>query len=178
MQRVYDEAQIKTISRSNAPLVVDRPWQTSYYNFAFNALYGQDGTVFGFIHTATDVTGEVRALQQLQHSEVRFRALIEEAPVATCLLVGRDLCIEVANGAMLRLCGQDSTVLGQPLSQVLPTRQKQPLLALLQRLFEANESYAVRSARVDWEIAKLPSTHYVDWTAKPLLNEDNTQTLS
>ncbi|GAB3710911.1 hypothetical protein GCM10027592_48010 [Spirosoma flavus] len=173
LQRVYDASNARYTTTEQEQLVIDRLWEQSYFNFAFNPVYGQDGAVFGFIHTATNVTGEVLALQQLQRSEIRFRSLIEEAPVATCLLVGPDLRIEVANSAILELCGKDKSVLNQPLVQVLPNLDGHFLLSRLEGILASGADYSTRGAPVDFGVAGQSETYYVDWTAKPLLNDQN-----
>lgn len=61
LQRVYDVPNARYNATEQEQLVIDRLWEQSYFNFAFSPVYAQDGTVFGFIHTATDVTGEVLA---------------------------------------------------------------------------------------------------------------------
>ena len=49
----------------------------------------------------------------------RFRTLIEQAPVATCLFVGHNLVIEIANEAMITFFGQGRSILNKPIRDVL-----------------------------------------------------------
>jgi len=171
LQRVYDKGVTYQNPDGKASVVVDGQWQNSWFNFSYNPVYTPDGTVFGFINTATDVTGEVLALQELQRSEVRFRALVEEAPVATCLLVGDDLRIEVANESILAFFEKEKEVLQQPLVKVLPELHGQPFLAILESIRVTGESYSAQGVQADLLIAGVPGTYYVDFSAKPLLNE-------
>jgi PAS domain S-box-containing protein len=171
LQRVYDTGEAYHSHGGKTGVVVDRQWQDAWFNFSYNPVYTQDGTLIGLINTATDVTKEVLALQQLQRSEVRFRALIEEAPVATCLLLGRDLRIEVANESILAIFHRKSQVLGQPLLDVMPELTGQPFLDILSNLFDTGVTYSAQGARADLLIDGLPGTFYVDFTAKPLFND-------
>ena len=171
LQRVYDQTDDKPSSDGKATVAVDEQWKQAWFNFSYNPVYSLDGTIFGFIHTATDVTGEIRALQELQRSEIRFQALIEEAPVATCLLVGRELTIKVANESMLIACGKQNDVIGQPLLQAFPELQGQSLVGYLTSIFDTGETYSVQGARADFFVSGLRETHYVDCTAKALFND-------
>ncbi|QKZ15111.1 PAS domain-containing protein [Spirosoma sp. KUDC1026] len=171
LQRVYDTGEAYHSHGPKTGVMVDRQWQDAWFNFSYNPVYTQDGTLIGLINTATDVTKEVLALRQLQRSEVRFRALIEEAPVATCLLMGRDLRIEVANASILAVFQQGQQVIGLPLLEALPELKNQPFPAILQDLFDTGVTYSAQGARADLLIGGLPGTYYVDFTAKPLFNE-------
>ncbi|UHG93933.1 PAS domain-containing sensor histidine kinase [Spirosoma oryzicola] len=171
LQRVYDRGEAYKNTKGKAKVVVDEQWQQSWFNFSYNPVYTEEGTIFGFIHTATDVTREVLALQQLQRSEVRFRSLIEEAPVATCLLVGREFKIEVANEFISAIFSGQKELIGQPLVDALPELRNQPLLAILGKVFDTGETYSTQGARADFFVDGAPRTNYVDCTAKPLFNE-------
>jgi PAS domain S-box-containing protein len=173
LQRVYDTGESYHSHERKSGVVVDRQWQDAWFNFSYNPVYTKDGTLIGVINTATDVTKEVLALQQLQQSEVRFRALIEEAPVATCLLVGRNLRIEVANASILAAFQRENHVLNRPLLDVLPELAGQPFVAILDSVFDTGVAYSAQGAQADLLIDELADTYYVDFTAKPLHNEQN-----
>ena len=57
---------------------------------------------------------KTKMLTALISSEARFNSLIEQAPVATCVFVGRDMIIEIANQPMLNLWGKGTSVMGTP----------------------------------------------------------------
>lgn len=103
-------------------------------------------------------------------SEARSRSLIEEAPVATCLMVGRELIIEVANQPMLTIWGKGNTLLGRPLADVLPELKGQPFLAILDEVFTTGVPYEAKAARADLEVEGVLGTYYFDFTYKPLLS--------
>ncbi|GAB3745736.1 PAS domain S-box protein [Spirosoma pomorum] len=173
LQRVYDtgEAYNSHGSGRKAGVVIDSQWQNAWFNFSYNPVYTQDGTLIGLINTATDVTKEVLALKELQRSEVRFRALIEEAPVATCLLMGRELRIEVANESVLAFFHKENKVLGLPLLEALPELQGQPFPAVLNHIFDTGTPYSAQGAQADLLVDDSVGTYYVDFTAKPLFSE-------
>ncbi|GAB2551462.1 PAS domain-containing sensor histidine kinase [Spirosoma aerophilum] len=110
-------------------------------------------------------------LQQLQASEARFRSLIEEAPVATCLFVGRDLIIEVANKRILDIWGKGDGALGKPLAEVLPELTGQPFLQILDDAYTSGQLYQATADRCDLVIDGELQTFYFNFTYKPLLDK-------
>ncbi|CCH01089.1 Phytochrome-like protein cph1 [Fibrella aestuarina BUZ 2] len=128
------------------------------------------GEVYRFAGVAQDVTVQVQASQQVEESEARFRALVEEAPVATCLFVGRELRIDVANSLMIGFWGKDPSVIGQPLAVAVPELVGQPFLSVLDDVFTTGEPYEARGARAELVVNGVLGTYYFDFTYKPLRN--------
>lgn len=103
-------------------------------------------------------------------SEARSKSLIEEAPVATCLFVGRDMVIEVANEPMLAFWGKGRDVLGKPLAEAVPELKGQPFLGILDEVYTTGVPYEAKSARADLKVDGTLGTYYFDFTYKPLRN--------
>ncbi len=113
----------------------------------------------------------IQTQKALSESEERFRFLMEQAPVATCLLMGRDLRIELANDLMIGYWGKGASVIGKPLAVALPELEGQPFLAILDAVFTTGETYVAESTPVALVIEGQLKDHYFDFTYKPLLNE-------
>ncbi len=115
---------------------------------------------------------EVQTQRQLHlaaaESEARFRALIEEAPVATMLLAGPDHVITLANPAMIEMLGKGPTIVGQPAVQAVPELATQPYLHLLNQVFALGLTHQARAMPGEIVINGQPSQHYFDFTYKPL----------
>ncbi len=112
--------------------------------------------------------GEIQ--RALTSSEARFKSLIEEAPVATCLYVGRDMIIEVANQPMLDVWGKCPSVLGMPLAEALPELKGQPFLDILDDVFTMGVPYEAKATPCDLVVGGILGTYYFDFTYKPLRN--------
>lgn len=106
-------------------------------------------------------------------SKARSRSLIEEAPVATCLFVGQDLIIEVANQPMLTIWGKGDSVLGQSLADALPELKGQPFFDILNEVFSTGLPYEGKAARADLEVNGVLGTYYFDFAYKPLLTTED-----
>ncbi|CCH01095.1 Phytochrome-like protein cph1 [Fibrella aestuarina BUZ 2] len=75
LRRVYDTGESYHQAETRARVVVEGQWQESWFNFAYNPVYAPDGSIYGVLNTATDVTAQVVALRA---SEQRYRRLSEE----------------------------------------------------------------------------------------------------
>lgn len=142
----------------------------TYIDFVYEPFYELDGRISGIMVVCTEITEQVLARHRMEASEARFRSLIEEAPVATCLFVGRTLQIEVANELMLGYWGKDKTVLGKPLEEGVPELVGQPFLAILDRVFTSGETYKAQNMQAELQIDGKLGTYYFDFTYKPLFD--------
>lgn len=148
--------------------------EQTYIDFVYDPYYASDGTISGIIVLCVEITQQVMARKEIEESAAKFRTLIEEAPVATCLFVGRDLLIEVANEAMIQVWGKGPTVIGMPLGEALPELKGQHFLPLLDELLTTGETYAAKGGRADLQIDGVLGTYYFDYTFKPLRHPDGT----
>ncbi|WP_420153657.1 sensor histidine kinase, partial [Siphonobacter sp.] len=64
-------------------LLIDGEFRTFYFNFTYKALRDARGATYGIINTATDVTAQVNARQQLEETEQNLRDAIELAELGT-----------------------------------------------------------------------------------------------
>ncbi len=134
-------------------------------------LLNADGTIREWVGVHTDITGQNEAVLALAQSEARFRTLIEEAPVATCLYVGREMRIEVANELMIKFFGRGRSILNQPIRSVLSATDGGHTLRLLEQVFATGEAYNATGAPANLTIEGVTGTYYFDLTLKPLRNE-------
>jgi PAS domain S-box-containing protein len=133
--------------------------------------FSETGSLLRFAGVAQDVSKDVQIQQQLAHSERRFRSLIEQAPVATCLLVGPEMRVEVANETMLRYWGKDESVLGKPLLEGLPELTDQPFPKILEEVYKTGKPYVATQDRADLVVNEQLIPFYFNFTYKPLLDE-------
>jgi PAS domain S-box-containing protein len=129
-----------------------------------------EGTILGVMAILQDVTESVKAKTAIQESEARFRSLIEHAPVATCMFVGPDLRVEVANDAMLKYWQKDRSVINKTFAEAVPELGDQPFQPLLEEVYASGKTYTSKGA-----LARLPlngeiRNMYFDFTFKPLLD--------
>ena len=120
--------------------------------------------------TIEDITERRQALDERKESEDRFRSLIEEAPVATCLFEGREMRINIANEMMLGYWGKGKSVIGLPLATALPELKTQAFPEILNDVFSTGKSHNAKAARAELTVDGVSRTYYFDYSYKPLRN--------
>jgi PAS domain S-box-containing protein len=138
-----------------------------YVNFTYQ-FHTTEGNKGNILVVATDVTQQVINRQAIEESSLKFRTLIEEAPMATALYVGRELKIEIANERILHFWGKDNSVIGMPLAEALPILQGQPFLKILDDVFTTGVAYEAIHAPAELESGGVKGTYYFNYTYKPL----------
>lgn len=132
--------------------------------------YNEDGSFAGYSGYVLDIDEIIENRKSLAKSEERFRSMIEQAPVATCLFTGKDMVIEVANGIMLGYWGKDKSVIGKPLSAGLPELIGQPFLDILDEVYRTGIAYGDTSTPVQLEVNNVLGTYYFDFTYQPVFD--------
>ncbi len=170
LEQVYDSGNAHYGFETLARLHRQGKLEEAYFNFVYSPVRDDSDTISGVIVVATEVTQQVKAKIALQESEQRFRNLIEEAPVATSLFVGRDLIIDMPNEAIIKFWGKGNGVIGKPLREALPELQGQLFLEILDEIYTTGKEYSAQEARADLIIDGQLKTSYFNFTYKPLRN--------
>ena len=170
LQRVYDSGIAHYGFETLARLYRKGTLDDAYFNFVYAPVLDEARTSTGVMVIATEVTQQVKAKIALQESEQRFRNLIEEAPVATSLFIGRDMVIELPNEAILKIWGKGNAVAGKPLREALPELEGQPFLQIIDDVYTTGIEYNAQEARADLMVDGQLSTYYFNFTYKPLRN--------
>lgn len=145
--------------------------QTIYVDLTCQPRREADNQVSGVLVVATDVTQQVLARRKIEESERRFRSLVEESPVATCLFVGPEFVIDVANEGMIRFFGRGPSIVGQSVRSVLSDSETdQAAIALLEQVFRSGEPFAAMGAPANLTINGIVGTYYFDFSLQPLRN--------
>ena len=139
-----------------------------FFNFVYTPLKNSRGESSGIIVIAAEVTNLVKAKKELQESEKRYRDLIDNATVATSVYIGEKMEIRLANEAMLKLWGKDSSVIGKPLKEAIPELDGQPFHELLERVYKTGSTYHSSEGRADLVVNGRLQSFYFNFTYKAL----------
>lgn len=172
MERVFDTGEPYLGYGYLAKLHRNGRLEEGYFDFAYTPVRDLTQNIMGIMVMATDVTKQVLAKQAIEKSEYKFRSLLEEAPFATALYQGRELVIEMANDAMIRLWGKDPSVIGMHLQDALPELEGQPFIDLLHEVFDTGIAYHAKDQRADLVVDGKLSSFYFNFTYKPLFDEN------
>lgn len=160
---VYHKDLRLLLNRSGYP-------EETFFDFSYSAIKDENDLTKGILVICNETTDRVISIRNLSESETRFRSLIEEAPIATSLYVGRDLIIEVANEKMLSIWGKGNAVFKQPLAKAVPELEGQPFLAILDNIFDTGKPYEAKGMRADLAVDGVMGAYYFDFTYQPLFN--------
>ncbi|MGQ2985228.1 PAS domain-containing protein [Flavobacterium sp.] len=154
-------------------LVVDGSLQPFFFNYSFTPLYGTDGTIYGVMNTAAEVTDLVIAAKKIEQSEKNFRNIILQAPVAMCIMLGPEHVVEIANDAMIELWGKPvEAVMNKPVFEDLPDSREQGLEQLLDNVFTTGKRVVANEMAVNLIRHGKPETVYQNFVYEPYRNTD------
>ena len=142
-----------------------------YWTFGYSPVRGENDNVEGVLVICTETTEKVYNLKRMVASEQRFRNLIVESTIATAVLSGPNMVVEIANDAMLKMWGKDSSVIGKPLAIIMPELLNQRYVGLLKHVFDTGETITEEGALVYIKKGGKTESVYRDFSYKPLINE-------
>lgn len=124
---------------------------TRIYDYIFSPVLNEKGEVEVIAGTTRDITEIKRAEEEILQSEMRFRNMIEQAPVAMLLSRGENLMSESVNNPMVRFMNKHSReeILGKTLLEALPELDGQPVLDIVRNVLRTGESFRGSEQPVD-----------------------------
>ncbi|HEX8333672.1 MAG TPA: PAS domain-containing protein [Segetibacter sp.] len=160
-------------NESHAYFIKDGKEELVYFNFVYQPYFEDKAAeASGVLAVAYEVTEQVIARKKAEESEQRYRTLIAEAVVATGVYTGREMRIQYANAAMLKLWGKDETVIGTILKDALPELEGQAFDTLLDNVYTTGETYWGKEDKAEIEINGKLQTFYFNFTYKALRNAE------
>lgn len=122
--------------------------------------------------TIRDLRPELDAEKELRESEMRFRNLVQQATVATAIYVGREMRIQWANDAMIKLWGKDKSVIGKTVREALPELEGQPFHQQLDDVFTTGIIYKGTEDAGHLVVDGTLQTFYFNFSYQPLRNSE------
>lgn len=117
-----------------------------------------------------DLRPDIAARQALEESEKQFRNILIEAPVATALFSGKEMVIEIANQAMLKIWGKDEDIRGKKIRDALSELSAQPISDMLDHVYRSGIPSLAEQQSVVMEKDGVQQTCWFNFTYKPLYN--------
>ena len=172
MQNVYITGEPCYLQSQRVNLLIDGNLQEFYFNYSFTALRDDNGNIYGVMNTGNDVTEQAKTQLTTARSEDKYRRLIAESPVATCLFIGPEQTIEFANELMIELWGKGPSVIGKTLLEALPELVDQPFPQLIADVYRSGITFSAQSDLANLEINGKMQSFYFDYSYKALRNDD------
>ncbi|MGV3459375.1 MAG: PAS domain-containing sensor histidine kinase [Flavobacterium sp.] len=163
----------ETYSTTDAPAILRSGGVlgTYYFDFTYRPLFDNNNKVYAIMNIAVDVTGRVMSTRKLTESEGKFRTVMNVAPAAVALFVGRDVVIEMPNQAFKDVIGKGDDIEGKTLSELLPELESQPFLKIIDDVFTTGKPYQIYGAPVSFERAEGTEVEYFNIIFTPLFND-------
>ncbi len=113
-----------------------------------------------------------KLVESLAESENRFRKLVQDAPVAICVLSGMDMRIDVANNKILQLWGRTGEeVISKPLLVARPELIAHTYISVMKRVFDTGVPFSGTSIASKVLRKGQLADMYSDAIYQPLLDE-------
>ncbi|WP_256009071.1 PAS domain-containing sensor histidine kinase [Desertivirga xinjiangensis] len=172
LKNVYETGVEHRGYETLAKLIRNGVLETCYFNYVYSPIRNSIGEINGISVIANEVTEQVKAKKELEASENRFKGLVLNADVATGVYTGREMKIEIANDAMIKVWGKDVSVIGKTLHEALPELEGQPFHDLLQEVYTTGVSYRATEDRVNLVVDGQLQTFYFNFSYKALRNTE------
>lgn len=144
-----------------------------YWTFSYSPVNDESGRPAGVFVTCTETTEKVLAFMKLEAANQQFVNSIIQAPIAMCVLRGRNYTVELANDMMLEIWGKEADeVLHKPLFDGLPEVRGQGIEPLLRGVFETGTRYTEYERAVELPRAGGMETTYINFAYEALRDAD------
>lgn len=158
------------------PFLLDRNGTLAqgFFNFIFKPVI-KDNKVNEIMLVAFEVTETVKAKFELEESEIQFKNIVGQSPIAMAILAGPELNIEMANDMMLTHFWKKrpEEVMQKKLSQVFPSLQGSEYLLELTSVMRHGRPILKKDQMMEVEDKKGRHKLYVDYSYLPLREVDD-----
>lgn len=113
-----------------------------------------------------------KKVDELAESEARIRYMLNEAPVAICILTGCDYSIDSVNNKMLEIWGKSRSRLGKTIFETLPEIADQRFIDLLDHVFTTGIAYHGHEAKASLDHEGVMTDVYVNFVFQPISSLD------
>ncbi|QEM09974.1 PAS domain S-box protein [Mucilaginibacter rubeus] len=133
------------IDVKESPVLFENPdgsIRETFVDYTYQPLTDLNGKRTGVLVMSSEITDRVIARRQIEQSEKNLKAMIAQAPVAMCILMGTDHVITVANDMMIELWGKPlADVMNRPVFEALPDARGQGLEEVMKKVYETGEPF-------------------------------------
>jgi PAS domain S-box-containing protein len=144
------------------------------YDYIFAPVIDQYGHVEAIAGTTRDITNQVDARKQIEESEIRFRNMVSQAPVAISVLRGENYVVEVANEKQLQLWGKTKEqVLNMPIFKAIPEGAGQGFEELLSDVFRTGKPFIAKEIPTTLTRNGKKEIFYANFIYEPLYNGEH-----
>ncbi len=146
-----------------------------YYNFIYQAQRNVNGEIEGVAIIATEVTSQALLNKKVKASEEQFRLLVQQAPVAICVLRGKDYLIETINEGMFEMWDRTlEQTINKPAFDVLPELKEQGFKELLDNVYNTGKRFVAEELPIQLKRSGKLENIFIKFIYEPLREADGT----
>jgi hypothetical protein len=127
----------------------DGSFTEKYWKAENRPVFGPDGEVAYILHTAEDITAQIKAEKREVQMEGIKQAfdLFMDAPMVVGLVNGDDYVLELANKEAFKLWGKGPEIIGKPILQGLPELEGQGIIELFDQVRNSGSPFSLMKCR-------------------------------
>ncbi len=142
-----------------------------YWTYTYSAVYDDDDRIGGVLVTCLETTARVLTARALESAAADRDRLLNDAPVATAVLVGPELTYQLANQFYLEIIGRDHIV-GKPFAEVYPELVDSPIHRVFLEVYRTGIPYLSPETRVELDMHGRMQDRYYHYNLAPLRRVD------
>lgn len=149
------------------------PAEEKFIDLSYMPLMEEDGTRTGIIAHGYEVTEQVLARREVERAREHLARVIEQAPVAMYIALGREHVFDVVNASYYAMVGKTpAELIGRPAREVFPELAAQGIFDIIEEVFDTGVPFSASAipAAFDADGDGLPETHYFHLVYQPLLD--------
>ncbi|GGC16206.1 GAF domain-containing sensor histidine kinase [Dyadobacter sediminis] len=151
-----------------AQLEIDGVLGSYYFDFIYQPIHDQKGSVYAVMNIAVDVTDRVLTQQKIDLAQQQILTSFEESPVAIALIDEFELTYRMANPFYCQLVGRTpEQLINKPLLIAVPEIKEQGFDQILKNVIATGISYIAPEVSVDLIRDSKLETIYVNLTYQP-----------
>ena len=148
-----------------------------YWRASNKPVFSPDGEVVYIIHSADDITAQVKAAKrelQLEGIEKAF-SLFMHAPMVVGLVDGDDYVLKLTNEAAFKLWGKGPEIVGKPILESLPELQQQGIIKLFDEVRTTGKPFIAYEVPISSFVDGKEEQHYFNLVYQPYYGNTSTK---
>lgn len=146
-----------------------------YWTFSYSPVHDESDKIAGVMVVCNETTENIATLKKLEVSNDRYLNNIIQAPIAMCILRGKDHVVEIANDLILEIWGKSKDdVMDKPIFEALPETRGQGIETLLNDVYETGEKFVANERPVNLYRNGKIETVYINFVYEALREADGT----
>lgn len=153
----------------------DGSFDVRYWRASNKPVFSPVGDLAFIIHTAEDITDQMKAEQretQIEGIEKAYE-LFMQVPSVVGIAKGKELVLELANESAFQLWGKGPEILGKSLRETLPELEGQGIFDLFEKVFQTGKSCSGTEVLVATMRLGIKEIRYFDLFYQPIFDKEN-----